>query len=75
MIDTLFDSRGWGFGVNLADEDIAKIECLRVVAMETIFGFLYMGSHWCHLANTTEQSMCGSDAALYQITLTTCYFC
>jgi len=26
------------FGVKLSDEDIAKIECLRVVAMATNFG-------------------------------------
>jgi len=26
------------FGVNLSDEDIAKIECPRVVAMATNFG-------------------------------------
>ena len=31
------------------------------------------GTHWCHLANTTEPSMCGSDAALCQITLATRY--
>jgi len=35
--DTLFDSRGWVFRVKLSDEDIAKIECLRVVAMATNF--------------------------------------
>jgi len=28
----LFDSRGWVFWVKLSDEDITKIECLRVVA-------------------------------------------
>jgi len=37
--DTLFDSvLGWAFGVKLSDEDIAEIECLRVVAMATNFG-------------------------------------
>jgi len=30
--DTLFDFRGWVFGVKLSDEDITEIECLRVVA-------------------------------------------
>ena len=40
--------------------------------MATIFGFLYMGAHCRHLKNTTEPSMCGGDAALCQITLTTC---
>jgi len=39
------------------------------LAMATIFGFLYMGAHWRHRANTTESSMCGGDAALCQITL------
>ena len=33
----------WVFGVKQSDEDIAEIECLRVVAMETIFGFVYTG--------------------------------
>jgi len=41
--DTLFDSRGWVFGVKLSDEDIADFDVLRVVAMATIFSFLYMG--------------------------------
>jgi len=36
--DTLFDSRGWVFGVKLSDDDIADIECLRVIAMATNFG-------------------------------------
>jgi len=33
------------------------------------------GVHWRHLANTTELSVSGGNAALCQITLTTCYFC
>ena len=72
--DTLFDSRTSVFGVKLSDEHIADFEVLRDIAMATVFGFLYMGSHWCHLANTIEPSMCGGDAALCQITLTTCYY-
>jgi len=32
------------------------------------------GAHWRHLANTIELSVCVSDAALCQITLTTCYY-
>jgi len=59
--------------VGQQNADIADTLRLRDVAMATIFGFLYMGAHWRHLANTTEPSMCGGDAALYQITLTTCY--
>ena len=30
-------------------------------------------AHWRHLANTTEPSMCGGDAACRQVTSTTCY--
>ena len=30
------------------------------------------GAHWRHLVNTIEPSVCGGDAALCQITLTTC---
>ena len=33
--------------------------------------FCIWGAHWRHLANTTETSVCGGDAALSQITLTT----
>jgi len=29
------------------------------------------GTHWHNQANTIEPSVCGGDAALYQITLTT----
>ena len=32
------------------------------------------GAHWRHPANTTEPSVCGGDAALFHITLTTCYY-
>jgi len=31
-------------------------------------------AHWCHLANTSESSVCGGDAVFCQITLTTCYY-
>jgi len=37
------------------------------------WGVLDEGVHWRHPANTTESSVCGSDAALCQITLTTVY--
>jgi len=33
------------------------------------------GSHWRNLVNTVEPSMRGGDAALCQITLTTCVEC
>jgi len=35
--DTLRDSIGVGFQAKLSDEDIAEIECLRIVAMATNF--------------------------------------
>jgi len=35
---------------------------------------LHVRAHWRRLANTTEPSVCGGDAALCQITLTTCYY-
>jgi len=41
---------------------------------DNLFGILYMGARWRHLANTAEPSVCGGDAALCQITLTTCYY-
>ena len=31
----------------------------------------YMGAHWRHLANTIEPSICGGNAVLCRITLTT----
>ena len=34
--NTLFNSRGWVFGVKLSDEDIADFEVLRDIAMATI---------------------------------------
>jgi len=34
--------------------------------------FYIRGAHWRHLGNTTEPSVCCGDAALCQITLTTC---
>jgi len=37
----------------------------------------YRDARWRNLANTTEPSLCGGDAALRQITLSTCWllFC
>ena len=37
--------------------------------------FCIWGAHWRQLANATEPSVCGGDAALCQITLTTCWIC
>jgi len=41
---------------------------------QPFWAFYIWGAHWRHLQNMTESSMCGSDAALCQITLTTCYY-
>jgi len=37
-----------------------------------VLAFYIWGAHWSHLGNMTEPCMCGGDAALCQITLTTC---
>jgi len=65
--------------VDQQNADIADTLQLRDIAMATIFWIsIYGGACWRHLVNTTEPSVCGSDAALCQIrfimplTLTTC---
>ena len=61
--------------VGQQNADIADTLQLRDIAMATIFlAFYIWGAHWRHLANTIELSVCGGDAALCQITLTTCYY-
>jgi len=42
---------------------------------QPFLAFYIWGAHWHHLKNTTEPSMCGGDAALCQITWTTCSLC
>jgi len=39
---------------------------------QPFLAFYILGAHWHHLQNTTEPPACGDDAALCQITLTTC---
>jgi len=39
---------------------------------QPFLAFYIWGAHWRHLKNTTEPFMCIGDAALCQITLTTC---
>jgi len=41
---------------------------------QPFLAFYIWGPHLRHLNDTTEPSMCGGDAALCQITLTTCYY-
>jgi len=59
--------------VGQQNADIADAVQLRDVAMATISGFLW-GAYWRNLANTTEPSMWGGDAASCQITSTTSYY-
>jgi len=73
--DTLFDSWGWVFGVELSYECITEIEVLMDVAMATIFWLSIHGVHISATWRMTELSMCGGDAALCQISLTTCCYC
>ena len=47
--DTVFDSRGWVYGVKLSDEDIADFEALTDVAMATI---LWLSMHRVHIGAT-----------------------
>jgi len=62
--------------VGRQNADIADTLHIGDVVIATIFlAFCIWGAHWRHLANTTEPSVCGGDAALCQITLTTCYYC
>jgi len=68
--DTLFDSIGRVFGVKLSDEDIADFEVLRDVcslSWQTFLESVIWGAHWRHLANTTEPSVCGGDAAYVKL--------
>jgi len=60
--------------VSQQNADTASNLHLRDVAMATFLAFYIWGARQCHLANTTEPSMCGGDVALCQITLTTCYY-
>jgi len=49
--------------------DIYRLICRLMRAQET-----RRGAHWRQLANTTERSTGGADAALCQITMTTRYY-
>ena len=57
--DTLFDSRGGFSGSSYP-----------MKTWQPFLAFFIWGARWRHLANTTEPSMFGGDAALCQITLT-----
>jgi len=54
--------------------DMADTLQLRDVDMAIIFlAFYKRGARWHYLANATKPSVCGGNAALFQVTLTTCY--
>jgi len=56
-------------------EDVAvKKFTFAICMMSFLLAFYIWGAHWRHLANTTEPSVWGGDAALCEITLTTCYY-
>jgi len=42
--------------------------------MANIFWLSICGAHWRHSVNTTEPPVCGGDAALCHVTLTTYYY-
>jgi len=64
---------GWVFGVKLSDEDSRFRSSKGCCHGNHFWLSVYGVYHWRHLKNTTEPSMCGGDAALCQITFTTCY--
>jgi len=71
--NTVFDCIG-GFSGSSYSMKTADFPILRDVATATIFlAFYIWGAHLRHLVNTTEPSTCAGDAALCQITLTTCF--
>jgi len=60
-------------GIKLFDDDTADFKVERDVAMaDIVLAFYIWGAHFRHLGSRTEPSICGGDAALCQITLTTC---
>jgi len=48
--------------------------CQGTLPWKPLLFFYICGVRWRHLANTIEPSVCGGDATLCHITLTTCFF-
>jgi len=71
--DMLFDSRG-GFSRSCYPMKSADFEVLGDIAMATIF---WLSTYGVHIGATWQirvLSMCGGDAPLCQISLTTCWY-
>jgi len=45
--------------VGRQNEDIADALTYETLPWQPFLTFYIWGAHWCHLANTTEPSMCG----------------
>jgi len=56
--------------------DMSTVDILKATQQRTepVWCWCRWGAYWCHLANMIEPSVCGSDAALCQITLTSYYY-
>jgi len=59
---------GYNFGCMIASDMLLD----SWGEFSNFLAFYIRGAQWHHLANTTKQSVCCGDAALCQITLTTC---
>jgi len=67
MATTFWLSIGYNFGCMIASDTL--FDSRSGFSGST---FVHMAAHWCHLANRTEPSTRGGDAALCHITLNTC---
>jgi len=72
--DTLFASRGGFSGSSYLMKTYLISRFSGMLPWQPFLAFYIWGAYWRHLKNTTEPSMCGSNMALCQITLTTRYY-
>jgi len=63
---------GVGAGLDMYDVIVKTFTFSISSTNDFLLTFCIRGVHWRHLANMAEPSVCGGDAALRQITLTTC---
>ena len=71
--DTQFDSRDGFSKSSYTMKTQPRLSVKESSPWQPFLAFYTWGAHWRHLKITTEPSMCGGDAALCQITLSTCY--